>query len=50
MLNKVKHKIDVILEENKYSIEQKDYEKLRAYINLLYHFALTKNKGDYPND
>lgn len=42
MLNKVKHKIDELLEENKYSIKQSDYEKLKAYIDLLYHFAQKK--------
>lgn len=47
MLNKIKHKIDELLEENKYSMGQNDYEKLKAYINLLYHFA---QKRDNHNE
>lgn len=40
MVKEVKSKIDRILEYNKYAINKSDYRRLKAYIDLLYHFAL----------
>lgn len=40
MLKDIKDKIDFLLENNKYSIGEIDYGRLKAYIDLLYYFAL----------
>lgn len=42
MLKKVKEKIDILLQANKGSINQSDYELLKAYIDLLYNCARKK--------
>lgn len=43
MVVKIKKKIDELLQHNQYVINDTDYAKLQAYINLLYHFAQNKN-------
>lgn len=40
MLKDIKNKIDLLLENNQYSINDIDYGRLKAYIDLLYFFAL----------
>lgn len=40
MLKEVKDKIDELLDHNHYAINDTDYGRLKAYIGLLYHFAL----------
>lgn len=40
MLKDIKNKIDLLLENNQYSIKDTDYGRLKAYIDLLYYFAL----------
>lgn len=44
MLKDIKDKIDLLLEENKGSIGEIHYGRLKAYIDLLYHFALPYSK------
>lgn len=40
MIKEVKDKIDELLEHNKYALTEVDYGRIKAYVDLLYHFAL----------
>lgn len=43
MLKKVKDKLDFLLEANRCSMNEKDFTYIKAYIDVLYHFAQGKN-------
>ena len=43
MLTKLKEKLDLLLDANKGSINEKDFTFIKAYIDVLYHFAQGKD-------
>lgn len=46
MLKNIKDKIDLLLLKNEYSIGEVDYGRLKAYVDLLYCFALPYAKEE----
>lgn len=49
MLKKVKEKLDFLLESNKGTISEKDFTYIKAYIDVLYHFAKGKTYIEKEN-
>lgn len=46
MLKQIKDKLDLLLEANKGSISEVDFNYIKAYIDVLYHFAQGKDIND----
>lgn len=46
MLKRLKEKLDLLIDSNKGTINEKDFNFIKAYIDVLYHFAQGKDISD----